>query len=160
MYFAPGATHAPHHVPAEYANRYRGKFDGGWDRLRDDTFARQLKMGIVPAGTRLTARPSEIPAWDSLTGDQKALAARQMEVFAGFAEHTDMEVGRLVQALEDIGQMENTVFFYIVGDNGASAEGGPMGSFNEMLALNGIVSDAASQLPHLNDWGGPKTYPH
>jgi arylsulfatase A-like enzyme len=160
MYFAPGATHAPHHVPAEYAAKYRGKFDGGWDRLREETLARQLKLGIIPAGTDLTARPPEIPAWDSMSADQRRLFARQMEVFAGFAEHTDHEVGRLVQAIEDLGQMENTLFIYIVGDNGASAEGGPEGTFNEMLALNGIVSDVSSQLGHLEEWGGPNTFPH
>ncbi len=160
MYFAPGATHAPHHVPAEYAARYRGKFDGGWDRLREETLARQLALGVVPKGTQLTARPAEIPAWDSTTADQKRLFTRQMEVFAGFAEHTDHEVGRLVEAIEAMGQMENTLFIYIVGDNGASAEGGPEGTFNEMLALNGIVSDVSSQLGHLDEWGGPNTYPH
>jgi arylsulfatase len=160
MYFAPGATHAPHHVPAEYAAKYRGKFDGGWDRLREETLARQLKLGIVPTGTQLTARPAEIPAWDSMSADQKRLFTRQMEVFAGFGEHTDHEVGRLVEAIEDMGQMENTLFIYIVGDNGASAEGGPEGTFNEMLALNGIVSDVSSQLGHFDEWGGPNTYPH
>jgi arylsulfatase len=160
MYFAPGATHAPHHVPAEYAARYRGKFDAGWDRLREETLARQIKLGVVPAGTQLTARPPEIPAWDSMSADQKRLFTRQMEVYAGFAEHTDHEVGRLVQSLEEMGQMENTLFVYIVGDNGASAEGGPEGTFNEMLALNGIVSDVSSQLGHLDEWGGPNTYPH
>jgi arylsulfatase len=160
MYFAPGATHAPHHVPAEFAARYKGKFDAGWDKLREETFARQLKLGVVPAGTKLTQRPAEIPAWDSLSEDQKKLFRRQMEVYAGFAEHTDLEVGRLVEAIEAMGQMDNTLFIYVVGDNGASAEGGPSGTFNEMLALNGIVSDVASQLPHLDEWGGPKTYPH
>ena len=103
MYFATGATHAPHHAPAEFANRYKGKFDGGWDQLREDTLARQIKAGVVPAGTKLTPRPAEIPAWDSLSADQKRLFARQMEVFAGFAEHTDYEVGRLVQAFEEMG---------------------------------------------------------
>ena len=160
IYYAPGATHAPHHVPAEFAARYKGKFDQGWDRLREETLARQLKTGVVPAGTRLTARPAEIPAWDSLKPDEKRLVTRQMEVYAGFAEHTDMEVGRLVKAIEDMGQMENTLFIYIVGDNGASAEGGPFGSYNEMLALNGIVSDVSSQIPHLDEWGGPRTFPH
>ena len=160
MYYAPGATHAPHHVPAEFAARYKGKFDQGWDRLREETLARQLKTGVVPAGTRLTARPAEIPAWDSLKPDEKRLVTRQMEVYAGFAEHTDMEVGRLVKAIEDMGQMENTLFIYIVGDNGASAEGGPFGSYNEMLALNGIVSDVSSQISHLDEWGGPRTFPH
>jgi arylsulfatase len=160
MYFAPGAVHAPHHVPAEFAARYRGKFDGGWDRLREETLTRQIELGVVPPGTQLTARPPEIPAWDSLTPDEKRLYARQMEVYAGFAEHTDIEVGRLVQAIDGMGQLDNTLFIYVVGDNGASAEGGPSGTFNEMLALNGIVSDVSSQLAYVDDWGGPKTYPH
>ncbi len=160
MYFATGATHAPHHSPAEFANRYRGKFDGGWDQLREDTLARQIKAGVVPAGTRLTPRPAEIPAWDSLSADQKRLFARQMEVFAGFAEHTDYEVGRLVQAFEEMGTLDNTLFFYIVGDNGSSAEGGPDGTYNEIVALNGIISDVPSQLKWIDQWGGPMTFPH
>jgi arylsulfatase len=160
LYFAPGATHAPHHVPEEWIAKYRGEFDQGWDKLREETFARQLEMGVVPAGTKLTARPAEIPAWDSLTAEQKRLFARQMETFAGFGEHTDYEVGRLVQALEDMGEISNTLFFYIVGDNGSSAEGGPDGTYNEMLALNGIISDVSSQLAHIDEWGGPNTFPH
>ena len=160
VYFATGATHAPHHAPKEYAEKYRGKFDRGWDTLREETLARQIKLGVVPAGTKLTARPVEIPAWDSLTADQKRLFARQMETFAGFAEHTDHEVGRLVDALRDMGELDNTIFFYIVGDNGSSAEGGPDGSYNEILALNGIVSDVSSQLSHIDEWGGPNTFPH
>jgi arylsulfatase A-like enzyme len=160
MYFATGATHAPHHAPAEFSRRYRGKFDGGWDQLREETLARQIKAGVVPAGTKLTPRPSEIPAWDSLSADQKRLFARQMEVFAGFAEHTDYEVGRLVQAFEEMGTLDNTLFFYIVGDNGSSAEGGPDGTYNEIVALNGIVSDVPSQLKWIDEWGGPKTFPH
>lgn len=160
MYFATGATHAPHHVPKEWIAKYKGQFDQGWDKLREETLARQLEMGIVPAGTQLTARPEEIPSWDSRSADQKRLFARQMETFAGFAEQTDYEVGRLVQALEDMGDLDNTLFFYIVGDNGSSAEGGPDGSYNEILALNGIVSDVSSQLSHLDDWGSPSTFPH
>jgi arylsulfatase len=160
VYFATGATHAPHHAPAEYIKRYRGKFDMGWDALREQTLARQIEMGVVPPGTQLTARPAEIPAWDSLSPDEKRLFAHQMEVFAGFGEHTDYEVGRLVQAIEDMGEMENTLMFYIAGDNGSSAEGGPAGTFNETLALNGIVSDISSQLQWLDRWGGPMTFPH
>jgi arylsulfatase len=160
MYFATGATHAPHHVPAEFAKRYRGKFDGGWDKLREETLARQLQLGVVPAGTKLTPRPKEIPAWDSLTADQKRLFARQMEVFAGFAEHTDYEVGRLVQAFQEMGRLNNTLFFYIVGDNGSSAEGGPDGSYNEILSLNGIVNELSWQLKWMDEWGGPQTFPH
>ena len=160
IYFATGATHAPHHAPAEFSQRYRGKFDAGWDVLREQTLARQIAQGVVPAGTKLTARPPEIPAWDSLSADQKRLFARQMEVFAGFAEHTDHEVGRLVEAFTEMGELDNTVFLYIVGDNGASAEGGPDGSYNELLALNGIVSDVSSQMKWIDEWGGPTTFPH
>jgi arylsulfatase len=160
IYFAPGATHAPHHVPKEWIAKYDGKFDQGWDRLREETLARQIELGVVPAGTKLTPRPAEIPAWDPLTSDQKRLFARQMETFAGFAEHTDHEIGRLVQAIRDMGELDNTLLFYIVGDNGASAEGGPDGTYNEMLALNGIVSDVSSQLAHIDEWGGPHTFPH
>jgi sulfatase-like protein len=130
------------------------------DRLREETSARQNQLGVVPAGTKLTPRPAEIPAWDALTADQKRLFARQMETFAGFGEHTDHEIGRLVHAIRDMGKLENTLLFYIVGDNGASAEGGPDGSYNELLALNGIVSDVSSQLPHMDEWGGPHTFPH
>jgi arylsulfatase len=160
VYYATGATHAPHHVPKAWADRYRGEFDAGWDSLRAATLRRQVEAGVVPAGTQLTARPAEIPGWDSLSADRKRLFARQMEVFAGFAEHTDHEVGRLVEALEGMGELENTLFIYIVGDNGSSAEGGPDGTYNETLALNGIVSDVSSQLGHLDEWGGPNTFPH
>ncbi|MGH7586041.1 MAG: arylsulfatase [Gemmatimonadales bacterium] len=160
VYFATGATHAPHHVPREWADRYRGRFDAGWDSLRAATLQRQIEAGVVPPGTQLTARPPEIAAWDTLSPDRKRLFARQMEVFAGFAEHTDHEVGRLVDALAEMGVLENTLICYIVGDNGSSAEGGPDGTYNETLALNGIVSDVSSQLGHLEEWGGPNTFPH
>jgi arylsulfatase len=160
IYFATGATHAPHHAPFEYSRKYRGKFDQGWDRLREETLKRQIALGVVPPGTKLTARPEQIPAWDSLPEDKRRLFARQMEVFAGFGEHTDHEVGRLVESLETMGVMDNTLFFYIIGDNGSSAEGGPEGSYNEMLALNGIVSDTSSQMKWLDQWGGPMTFPH
>jgi arylsulfatase A-like enzyme len=160
MYFAPGATHAPHHVPREWIARYKGEFAAGWDKLREQTFERQKKMGIIPADTVLTPRPKEIPAWDDMNADQKRLFERQMETFAGFAEHTDAEVGRLVKQLEALGKLDNTLFFYIVGDNGASAEGGPEGSYNEMMALNGIVGRAEQMMPHIDNWGDPTTFPH
>ncbi|HLO39409.1 MAG TPA: arylsulfatase [Phycisphaerales bacterium] len=160
VYFAPGAVHAPHHVPKEWIEKYKGKFDQGWDKLREETFARQLKLGIIPPGTQLTPRPAEIPAWDSLSADEKRLFSRQMETFAGFAEHTDAEIGRMVKAVEDMGVLHNTLFIYIAGDNGPSAEGGPAGSFNEMLALNGIVSDTSTQMDHIDDWGSSMTFPH
>ncbi len=160
VYFAPGATHAPHHAPKEWIARYKGEFAGGWDKLREQTFERQKKMGIIPPDTKLTPRPKEIPAWDDMSADQKRLFERQMETFAGFAEHTDAEVGRIVKQLEEIGELDNTLFIYIVGDNGASAEGGPEGSYNEMMALNGIVGTADQMMPHIEDWGGPTTFPH
>ncbi len=160
MYFAPGATHAPHHVPKAWIAKYKGQFKGGWDRLRETTFARQKKLGVIPADTKLTARPKEIPAWDDMSAQQKQLFERQMETFAGFAEHTDAEVGRLVAQLEKIGVLENTLFFYIVGDNGSSAEGGPEGTYNEMMVLNGIVGKAEQMMDHIDTWGDPTTYPH
>ena len=160
VYFATGATHAPHHVPKEWADKYKGKFDQGWDKLREETFARQKSLGIIPQNIQLTERPKEIPAWDGLSDDQKKLFTRQMEVFAGFGEHTDYNVGRLVQALEEMGEMDNTLFFYIVGDNGSSAEGGPEGTYNEMMALNGIVGNASQMMNHIDDWGSPNTFPH
>ena len=160
MYFATGATHAPHHVPKEWIAKYKGQFSGGWDKLREETFARQKKLGVIPADAKLTPRPKEIPAWDDMSADQKRLFERQMETFAGFAEHTDHEVGRLVAQLEAIGELDNTLFFYIVGDNGSSAEGGPEGTYNEMMALNGIVGKADQMMDHIDAWGDPTTFPH
>jgi arylsulfatase len=160
LYFAPGATHAPHQAPKEWIAKYAGKFDGGWDRYREQTLERQIALGVVPPGTRLAPKPAAIRDWDTLAEDEKRLFARQMEVFAGFAEHTDHEVGRLVQALEDLGEMEETLFIYIAGDNGASAEGGLLGMFNEMSFFNGVPETVADQLQHLDRWGGPETFPH
>ena len=121
VYFAPGATHAPHHVPKEWIDKYKGKFDQGWDKLREETLARQKQLGVVPADTKLAPKPAAIKDWDTLSADEKKLFAHQMEVFAGYGEYADHEAGRLVQAIEDMGQMDNTLVFYIVGDNGASA---------------------------------------
>ncbi|MGC3944699.1 MAG: arylsulfatase [Chryseolinea sp.] len=160
IYFAPGATHAPHHAPKEYIQKYKGKFDQGWDKLREETLARQKALGVVPQEAQLTPRPKEIPAWDDQSPEQKKLFARQMETFAGFAEHTDHEVGRLVGALEEMKELDNTIFIYIIGDNGASAEGGPEGAYNEMMALNGIIGNASQMMNHIDDWGSPNTFPH
>jgi arylsulfatase len=160
MYFATGATHAPHHAPKEWIAKYKGQFSGGWDKLREETFARQKKLGVIPANAKLTPRPKEIPAWTDMSADQKRLFERQMETFAGFAAHTDHEVGRLVAQLQAIGALDNTVFYYIVGDNGASAEGGPEGTFNEMMALNGITGKADQMMQHIDTWGDPTTFPH
>jgi arylsulfatase len=160
MYFAPGATHAPHHVPKQWIDKYKGKFDQGWDRLREETLARQIKLGVVPVGTKLAPKPAGIKDWDTLPADEKRLFARQMETFAGFAEYADTEIGRLIDSLRDIGQLDNTLIFYIVGDNGASAEGGPDGVFNEYSSLNGVPESVQDMLKQYDDWGGPNTYPH
>ena len=136
VYFAPGATHAPHHVPKEWADKYKGKFDQGWDKLREETFARQKKLGVIPADCQLTARHKEVPAWDEMPKDFKPVLSREMEVYAGFLEYTDHHVGRLVEALEKLGVLEDTLIYYIIGDNGASAEGGLNGCYNEMSYFN------------------------
>jgi arylsulfatase A-like enzyme len=159
-YFAPGATHAPHHAPKEWIAKYKAKFDQGWDKLREETLARQIERGVVPEGTKLAPKPEAIKDWDKLTADEKKLFARQMEVFAGFSEYTDFEIGRLIQAIEDLGQLDNTLVFYIVGDNGASAEGTMNGLFNEMTYFNGVPETVADILKHYDDLGGPNSYPH
>jgi arylsulfatase len=160
IYFAPGATHAPHHVPKEWIAKYQGKFDQGWDRLREETLARQKRLGVVPADTKLAAKPEAIKDWDKLTADEKKLFTRQMEIFAGFGEYTDTEIGRLVKAIEDMGQLDNTLIFYIVGDNGASPEGGMNGMFNEMAYFNGVEETVQDVMKHYAELGGPKTYGH
>ncbi len=160
LYFATGATHAPHHAPKEWIQKYKGEFAMGWDALREQTFERQKKLGVVPADAKLTPRPKEIPAWDDMSAEQKRLFERQMETFAGFAEHTDHQIGRLIAQLEAIGELNNTLIYYIVGDNGASAEGGPEGTYNEMMALNAIIGRADQMMDHIDDWGGPTTFPH
>jgi arylsulfatase A-like enzyme/uncharacterized membrane protein len=154
MYYSTGCSHAPHHVSKEWADRYKGKFDQGWDKLRGEIFARQKKLGIVPEEADLTERPDAFPAWDSLDEDQKKLYARQMEVFAGYSENADWNVGRLIDAIEEMGDLEDTLVFYIWGDNGASMEGTTTGSFNEMTFLNGIVLDAKQQLELIEEYGG------
>jgi arylsulfatase A-like enzyme len=138
IYFVPGALHAPHHVSKEWIAKYQGQFDEGWDKLREQTLARQIQLGVVPAGTKLAPKPDFIKDWDKLSADEKRLFARQMEVFAGFGEYADHEIGRLIQAMRDMGQLDNTLVIYIVGDNGASAEGGANGVFNEMTYFNGV----------------------
>lgn len=160
VYFATGATHAPHHVPKEFIAKYKGKFDMGWDKLREQTLARQIEMGIVPKGTKLAPKPEGLPDWESLTPKQKELFTRQMETFAGFAEHTDYHVGRLINALEEMGELDNTLVFYIVGDNGSSAEGTMNGLFNELVGLNGLEEDFDFVYSKLDEWGSPSTYPH
>ena len=160
IYFATGATHAPHHAPKSYIEKYKGKFSQGWDKLREETLARQKKLGVVPENTALAPKPEAIKNWDDLTADEKRLFERQMEVFAGFAEHTDYEVGRLVEALEQRGELENTLFFYIVGDNGSSAEGGMIGMFNENTYFNAVQETLDMQLERIDELGTEHTYNH
>ena len=162
VYYAPGATHAPHHAPKEWIEKYKGKFDSGWQVLREETLERQKAAGIVPADTKLADMPEDIKDWKNLTADEKKLFALQMETFAGFAEHTDVEIGRLVDAIDGIGELDNTLFIYIMGDNGASAEGGLEGTFNELVHLNGIFSAETieSMVARAKDWGGPDSFPH
>ncbi|ORB91191.1 arylsulfatase [Mycobacterium persicum] len=154
LYYSTGATHAPHHVFKEWADKYRGQFDEGWDVYRQKTFERQKQLGIIPPDTELTERPDLFPAWESLSDTQKKLYARQMEVFAGFSENADWNVGRLLDAIEDLGEADNTLVFYIWGDNGASMEGTNTGSFNEMTFLNGLDLDADQQLALIEQYGG------
>ena len=160
IYFAPGATHAPHQVPKEWIAKYKGQFDQGWDKLREETLARQIKLGVVPPDTTLAAKPKAIKDWDTLSADEHTLFARQMEVFAGFGEYADTEIGRLIQAIQDMGQLDNTLVFYVVGDNGASAEGGMNGLFSEMSFFNGVTDTVPDLLKHLDDFGGPNSYSH
>jgi len=160
MYFAPGATHAPHHVPKSWIAKYKGKFDQGWDALRQETLARQIKLGVVPEGAKLAPKPEAIKNWATLSADEKKLFARQMEVFAGFGEYADTEIGRLIRAIEATGELDNTLVFYLVGDNGASAEGGMVGLFNEYTYFNGQHETVQDILKHYDELGGPTTYPH
>ncbi len=162
MYWAPGATHAPHHVPTQWSDKYKGKFDGGWDTLREAIIARQKELGVVPADAELTRRHDEIPAWDDMPAELKPVLARQMELYAGFLEQTDHEVGRLVDTLDDLGVLEDTLIYYIIGDNGASAEGTLNGSFNEMAMLNGMPGIETTEflLSKIEDFGTPKAYNH
>jgi arylsulfatase A-like enzyme len=162
MYFAPGATHAPHHVPPEWADRYKGSFDGGWDALREQIFARQKALGVIPPEAELTERHDEIPAWDDMPEELLPVLRRQMEIYAGFLEHTDHHVGRLVDALDGLGVLDDTLVFYMIGDNGASAEGTLNGTFNEMINFNGAAALETPEfmIERLDDFGGPDSYNH
>ena len=162
MYYAPGAVHAPHHVPKEWSDKYTGKFDDGWDVLRERIFAKQKALGVVPADAELTRRHDEIPAWDDMPAELKPVLARQMEIYAGFFEQTDHEVGRLIDAIEDLGALDDTLVYYILGDNGASAEGTPNGCFNEMCTLNGLAGIETPEflLSKIDDFGTPNAYNH
>jgi arylsulfatase A-like enzyme len=162
VYYAPGATHAPHHVPPEWSAKYQGRFDDGWDALRDETFARQRDLGVVPADAELTARPEEIPAWEEMPTDLKPVLARQMEVYAGFLEHTDHHVGRLIDTLDDLDLLDDTLVYLMIGDNGASAEGTINGTFNELISLNGAAAleTADFMAARIDKFGTPEAYNH
>jgi arylsulfatase len=166
LYFSPGATHAPHHVPKEWSAKYKGKFDQGWDKLREEVFARQKKLGVIPENAVLTPRDPAFPDWDKLPKVQQALYARQMEVFAGFLENADYQVGQVLKEIEKLGQLDNTLVIYIFGDNGASMEGSPTGTFNEITSLIGVPLTPPQQLMMTvmhggpKAWGGPTTNPH
>jgi arylsulfatase len=159
LYFAPGAVRAPHHPPAEWAARWDGAFDKGWDVMREETLARQIALGIVPEGTQLAPRAEPIPAWDSLTEDEKSLYTRQAEVYAGFLEYTDHETGRVIDAIRATGELDNTLVVFVAGDNGGGAEGGRNGTANEFTYFNGVEPTVDDLLPYLDKWGGPETLP-
>ncbi|MCK9493914.1 MAG: arylsulfatase [Dehalococcoidia bacterium] len=159
LYLAPGAMHAPHHVPTEWADKYRGRFDAGWDAYREEVFARQKELGVLPADTELSPHDPDVPEWESLTDDERRVYARMMEVFAGFLEHTDHHLGRFIHFLEDIGQLDNTLLM-VISDNGASAEGGPTGSVNENKFFNNVPESPEENLAALDDLGGPHYFNH
>ncbi|MEI8700851.1 arylsulfatase [Mesorhizobium sp. ISC15] len=162
IYFAPGATHAPHHVPKEWADKYKGKFDKGWDELRKETFARQKKLGVIPEDCELTARHEQIPSWDSMDEKMKPVLRRQMEVYAGFLEYADQHVGRLFDTLDQLKIADDTLIYYIIGDNGASAEGTLIGAYNEMANFNGLAALETPEflMERLDKLGGPESYNH
>ena len=162
MYFAPGATHAPHHVPLEWADKYKGRFAHGWDRQRELTYERQRELGVIGEDARLTARHAEIPAWDDMPEEMKPVLEREMEVYAGFLEHTDYHVGRVIDAIEQLEILEDTLIYYIIGDNGASAEGTIQGAFNEMANFNGMAAIETPEFMRskMDELGTPTSYNH
>lgn len=160
MYFAPGATHAPHHVPQDWIAKWKGKFEMGWDKLREETLARQIALKIVPEGTRLAAKADAIQDWAALSADEQTLFKHQVEVFAAFVDYTDHHIGRVIDAIDSTGQLDNTLVFYIAGDNGTSGEGGRNGMFNEYTYFNGVPEKVEDMLKVMDKWGGPETYPH
>jgi arylsulfatase len=159
-YFSTSGVHAPHQPPKEYRDKYKGKFDYGWDKQRELTHARQLEMGIIPKGTRLTPRDQGIPSWDTRSSDEKKVYTRLMENYAGYMEYTDHQVGRLIDSLAATGELDKTLVMYVVGDNGASAEGGLEGTFSELASLIGVQLGLESTIKRIDEIGGPKSEPH
>ena len=161
LYYAPGATHAPHHPTPEWIDKFKGKFSMGWNALRDQIFANQKKLGVIPQDAQLTPWPTDLlKNWDDLTADEKKLFERQMEVYAAYLAYADHEIGRVVQAIEDMGKLDNTLIIYISGDNGGSAEGSPVGTPNEMTFFNGVEVPVADQMPFYDAWGSQDLSPH
>ncbi|MDJ0592062.1 MAG: arylsulfatase, partial [Pleurocapsa sp. MO_226.B13] len=160
IYYAPGTAHAPHHAPKEWIDKFKGQFDQGWDKVREETFARQKQMGIIPADAQLTERPKQLRVWDSLNDQQKELYAHMMEVYAGALSHMDYQINRILDAVEETGEMDNTLIFYLMGDNGASAEGSPDGLLNEMTFFNNIQVPFEDTYTHMDELGGPNTFNH
>jgi arylsulfatase len=160
VYFAPGATHAPHHAPADWIAKWKGKFDQGWDKIREESLQRQIALGIVPQGTKLAPKPDAIKDWDKLSEDEKTLFKHQVEVFAAFLDYTDHHIGRVIDSIAATGQLDNTLVFFIAGDNGTSGEGGMNGMFNEYTYFNGVPEKVEDMLKVMDKWGGPETYPH
>ncbi len=161
VYYVPGGSHAPHHPPQEWIDKFKGKFDMGWNAMREQIFANQKRLGVVPADAKLTEWPKELAQWDTLSDDEKKLYARQAEVFAGYTAYTDNEIGRVIQQVQDMGKLDNTLIIYIDGDNGTSPEGSTMGTPNVFTAYNGVLDvPVAEQLKYYDKWGGPETYPH
>jgi hypothetical protein len=159
-YFAPGTAHAPHHAPKDWIAKFKGQFDQGWDKVREETLALQKRLGVVPQDTKLTERSAGIPAWDSLDADHKKVAAHMMEVYAAALSYCETQMGRIVDALADLGELDNTLVIYIQGDNGASAEGGPQGLLNEMAFFNAIPEDFKEVMRRMDELGGPTTFNH
>jgi arylsulfatase len=161
VYYVPGGTHSPHQPTKEWIDQFKGKFDMGWNKLRDAIVANQKRLGVIPAQTTLTPWPDDLPPWDTLSAEEQKLYARQAEVFAAYAAYTDHEIGRVIQAVEDMGKLDNTLIIYISGDNGTSAEGTVRGTFNQYTAYNGLLDlPIAAQMPHYDAWGSATTYPH
>ena len=160
MHYAPGGTHAPHHPPPEWVEKFRGRFDGGWEKLRQEIYANQKRLGVIPANAQLPAWPDFLPTWESLTAEERKLYARQVEVYAAYLAYTDHEIGRVVQAVEDLGQLDNTIIIYISGDNGSSAEGSMHGTPNEVAYFNGVEIPVDVQMKWYDVWGTDQTYNH
>src|SRR5437660_2581418 len=161
VYYVPGGSHSPHQPTKEWSDKFKGKFDMGWNAMREQIFANQKRLGVVPANAELTAWPDELAKWETLSADEKKLFARQAEVYAGYTAYTDNEIGRVIKAVEDMGKLDNTLIIYIVGDNGTSSEGSMMGTPNWVTVANGVLElPEIEYLRYYESWGSDQTYPH